>query len=532
MGFGLGHHIKIFLKEFSTGVESVVVIEKNPHFFKRALEEYDWTELIENPRICLWVGKSVQDLSDLFYHHLLPVKILTFVRAIDIVPLLACMQDEAGSSYYSQAMQTLQASMERRISLAQGDPEDSLFGFQNLLKTHRFAYESASFDLLKDCMKGIPGLAIGSGPSLDALLPLLKGVNQNAVVACVASTARRLLDLGHHPHFVTAVERGHVAAGILKDLKPAPFTCLVAPPLIDEENYPPFGKNVMTILRQILMFEWLPSPHRLHFFGPSSGSLALYLLAWMGCDPIILVGHDLAFARTTGESHTPGIHDHGSSKEYGDEVKKGENAEWKKTESPGNNGTPILTMKEWMRVKGVYEQFIRQAPNRLWINAIHENEGAFIEGTRRMNPDEVFEKYIQKSSQPVHQVLETHIQKLKEEEIEKWEERFQEILRTTCDEIKKIQSEIESVSLTQPIDALYSRYQSFHQGSSTKSLFYDIIHPLDLDLMAEYHELPRLGLQPAVLEEKQRGLLNRGFNMMREWSLKVGEVLTKQIKEP
>ena len=155
--------------------------------------------------------------------------------------------------------------------------------------------------LLGGVMAGVPALIVGAGPSLDQSLPYLRGVDGRALVLCGASAMKPLAGIGLRPHISMALE-GKDESRQFSQLEVG--DCVLAASSFSHPNhfelYP--GKlslfHTQTWLAEMLGF----GPHL-----PTGGhvtSAAFSLACLWGCDPIIMVGQDLAFSK--GRMHATG----------------------------------------------------------------------------------------------------------------------------------------------------------------------------------------------------------------------------------
>lgn len=156
-----------------------------------------------------------------------------------------------------------------------------------------------------------PGVVVSAGPSLSRNVDLLRGQEQCFPIAATQTVLRYLLHKGIKPRFVCAIDYHPISArfyeGITKrDVHGTTLVCQAACHPSIPKAWP--GEVLFCgndLLDQILGLP--PSPTL-----PAVGTVALlcyHLLRYCGCDPVILVGQDLAF--TDGQYYHAGaaIHD-------------------------------------------------------------------------------------------------------------------------------------------------------------------------------------------------------------------------------
>ena len=160
---------------------------------------------------------------------------------------------------------------------------------------------------------GFPAVCVGAGPSLVRNVGLLTdpAVRRNVLLISAQTTLKPLLERGVRPDFVTALDYHEISARFYEQLPPLPDVTLVAeakahPSVLDGFPGPIrvtqskfLDKTLAALARPIV-------PIRA---GATVAHLSFYLAQHLGCDPIILIGQDLAFS--DGLYYCPGtaIHD-------------------------------------------------------------------------------------------------------------------------------------------------------------------------------------------------------------------------------
>lgn len=161
-------------------------------------------------------------------------------------------------------------------------------------------------DRLGGCFAGRPGVLVGAGPSLDGVLAALRAV-ADRVVICAASTALpALARAGITPAFVAAVEGNDLSAHFA-DVPHLDRITLLPNPQGHPANFNvPTGRRLAIAPQGSVAGDWL---HRAWGRGrlDCGGSVAcagFSALHRLGCDPLVLVGMDLAL--TDGRTHAGG----------------------------------------------------------------------------------------------------------------------------------------------------------------------------------------------------------------------------------
>lgn len=186
-----------------------------------------------------------------------------------------------------------------------------------LLKTARVTVENVAYNLpsylanpgvetLAGRAAGFPAVIVSAGPSLARNLDQLPELRDRAVVIAVQTVLRKLVTHGVSPHFVTSLDFHEISTEFFREVGDAGDCTLVAEPkaawrVLDMFSGPKrvlTHKHYNTLLRQAAPRRGGLAP------GTTVAHLAFYLAQHLGCDPIILVGQDLAFSE--GLFYMPG----------------------------------------------------------------------------------------------------------------------------------------------------------------------------------------------------------------------------------
>lgn len=193
-----------------------------------------------------------------------------------------------------------------------------------------------SLDVLRRRFAGSPAVLVAAGPSLARNIEQLKRIQDRAIIIAAQTTLRPLLSRGIRPHFVTSLDYSELSRQFFDGINIPDDLVLVAEPkaawqVVDAFRGPDKKRRVILLDSQFAhrcLTERLAKRAALEA-GATVMHLAFYLAEWLGCDPIILIGQDLAF---TGHCYySPGVAIHRA---------------W--SAELGRYGT--LEMKEWERI--------------------------------------------------------------------------------------------------------------------------------------------------------------------------------------
>ena len=147
----------------------------------------------------------------------------------------------------------------------------------------------------------VPAVITAAGPSLDLVLEDLRDVTSHALLIATDTTLRPLLGAGIRPHLAVGADPGQANARHFHDLPECPTTWLVAESALDAPAAAAFEDRTLWFrLSNHQPWPWLRERGldvaQMDMWG-SVLTAAFQLACLAGCDPIVIVGADLAFTR-------------------------------------------------------------------------------------------------------------------------------------------------------------------------------------------------------------------------------------------
>lgn len=388
-GCGFGYPLLEYARRKNPYTETII-FEHNIDLFYALLSRIDMRSLLKNPSFHFVIGDMQQmrtQLNDIFTAEYL-------VRATKPAAFFTWMAHRNFKVVYLEIHEWIWSTLELNLSGVGNSVHDTLVGMYNTLDNVDRILQNVSFATLHGAFAGKPAFIVANGPSLDKNVDMLAEATGKSLVLTAESALRPCLRRGIHPTAICVTERTPNSYHMhFENQALPPDLVLVGLTLIDPRIphqfpgpwVPIFRKNESTgkWVQQSISddFEGLHG-------GGSSAHLAFELALWLGANPIIFVGQDLAFG--------PNKTTHSKLSAYSDDqfAAHDQILQAQPTYSvPGVNGEPVLTTKLWYEFKTWFEQQISLHPETRFIDATEG--GAFIQGTELMTLQEAIKTHCQ-----------------------------------------------------------------------------------------------------------------------------------------
>jgi hypothetical protein len=371
-----------FLQHFAVEESALIVFDPEFEPFYVALHTIDLTPIISDSRVKLLIEVPIENVFVNLHSILSSGNLKLYVKAINIIDNSLSLRRNA--DYYKKVMSHLKDAVKEVLLHFGNDPWDSLIGIENTFLNINEIIDWPGIMDLKDTFKGKPGIVVATGPSLNKNIHLLKGLENKAVICAADASLRVMKKQNLKPHLVTSLERviatSKLFEGLTKDDVKDVF--LSACPVIRPETYANFPGERIIVYRNFATFQWLEIEKGTLDIGPSAANMAFKILEFLGCNPIILIGQDLAF----GENEVT----HATGATFGEKEEQ-YHTRRQILEVEGNYVPKIKTTDVWYKFMKYYEKDIAGFNGEV-INATEG--GAKIYGTKIMTFKEAIERYI------------------------------------------------------------------------------------------------------------------------------------------
>ncbi|SMC39938.1 motility associated factor glycosyltransferase family protein [Sporomusa malonica] len=380
-GMGLGFHLLELKKKISKDTK-VVIIEHNIDVLKYVLTHFDLSDIFKSGQFVLVFGDDQQIGKMALY---LPA--LNFYNLVHNIQVLSLPNYYVYANQNKSALQHISKIMLNTVISFGNALDDQFVGFANMCHNTDAIMKSNSIEDIRGKYKNVPAIIVAAGPSLDKNIQYLKEANGKALIIACDASMRACERQGVQPDAIASIERDEPTYTFYyKDRKFPQDLVLVAPGSIWPNIYDEFEGKSIIMARNDLGFEqmWLSAFEQFKFvgLGHSCATVAFAAAREAGCNPIILIGQDLAY--TSGKKHSNLTHT-----EY-----EGENNDRDSTAGvylEDHEGNLLQSHIVYKIFKEWYEMQILTNRDLQVINATEG--GAYIKGTTRMTLQEAIAEY-------------------------------------------------------------------------------------------------------------------------------------------
>jgi len=426
-GLGLGYEFEALFNRYNNPQAQFIVIENNEQLFKKFLETKtiwlgDETNpmmmtVFDLPNVHFLIGvpnmHMYNCLFDIMHHN--SGSVFTTFNMVEHPVLI-----RFNKQYYKPIIADISRVCYDIKASFGNDPEDSWLGMDHMLQNTDLIAESPGIISCKDKFKDMPALIVATGPSLNKNIHLLKEFKDKAVFFAADASMNTFMKYVNAdgegepivPDMVTSLERSptthrHFAQIDKDDWGPLKDTFLCACPVVRPDVYENWKGKYTMMYRDFAHFRWLGVDKGLLNTGKSVTNMAYVIALYMGCNPIILAGQDLAFAND-GQTHVKGA-------THASEGLKKSPLIQQKVKCMGNDGKEMQTLDTWVGMRKRFEYDIAKFPETICINATEG--GARIEGAHVMTLQDVLDYLPNKSEKPIKQRLDEYMPKPTDEEV-------------------------------------------------------------------------------------------------------------------
>ncbi len=295
VGFGLGEQFAPYLER---NPATLIIYEPSLARLKAALHRLSIAELVANHRDLYFACDRVALTRFLMARYTPGLRMRVFPH-----PAVLRLDAAAVAEAVKVTRDTKEVADVQRLTSI-----EMLMPWANVTaRNGRRIAENPQFGRLYGAFDGKPAVVVAAGPSLDKQLDLLREIRDRVVVIGIGQTTRALRQAGIVPDLVHVLESRDVShqltdAGDTSDLIVAP-SADADPAIFD---VPSRAKFTVTSAGGALGV-WIAKATGESHFSMGGGTVAqgaVGMAQMLGCNPIALIGQDLAF--TDGRAYAKG----------------------------------------------------------------------------------------------------------------------------------------------------------------------------------------------------------------------------------
>ncbi len=368
-GLGLGYYYFPFKKWLEENKErDLIFIEENLSVLKSFLEMEHAGEILSHPQVHIRFNLARKRLSAFAGEcaQSFPVENIGVIS-------LASYKKHYRSRFYN-----LRLKLHRQSTVQHAFFHENRYYnhfFENFLPNFRRMESSFDGNGFKDAFKNIPAIICGAGPSLENDIKTLRGLSNRALIFAGGSAIAALSSKGITPHFGVAYDPNEEEVKRFKASSafevPILYASRLHPGIFNTCNGPHGYLHTQTggwaeyWMEEQLGLDQKPLQMGFTTEAMSVTTAALQLACTYGCNPIILLGVDLAF--TNNQAYSSGVV---SSSNAGIKKRRKEARTSEKLLSRKDiYGRPIHTLIKWIMESATIGSFAKNNREFNFINA-------------------------------------------------------------------------------------------------------------------------------------------------------------------
>lgn len=371
-GFTLGYGIEAVIEKI--GLEAkILVIEPDETLLALQFENSESDKIRANKNIYFYSGAAFENLEKLC-ESLLDMRTL---YNIEIVSTPA--YEEMYLNYYKKVTNTI-LFLKQKLQMNKNTMELlSTIAIKNIIKNRYHIINAYDIATHKDVYKNIPAVIVASGPSLSkniAYLKAFKGLN----FTCGRSVSA-VSKIGVEPDFVVSLDPQDVTYDTLLEKGDNDYPLIVRTESSNKVVRHNKGKQYFIDDPVKLSKSIIGLDIESLSIGGSVATMACSIAHYMGCNPIIFIGQDLAYTDKKVHDEACRLEDEKAIDETNITIRR----------IKGFDGQEVLSSVVFLTFKDWIEKFIQQHSETVFINATEG--GAFIEGAMHRPFKEVVDEY-------------------------------------------------------------------------------------------------------------------------------------------
>lgn len=404
LGFGDGAHVQKLIELYPE--RGLYVLEPEPGAFLQTCRDRDLSGILSHP-----------DLSILLIHQpdtrLIAGRIFTSLKDHMMLGRIVALNwppyEERHKEFWESFNRHVQEHIKQEATNVSTYRRYSLEWQRNVWANLPYAVTDPGAGSLFLKFINRPAILVASGPSLEKNIHLLHEAKGSALIVAAGSGIEPLRRAGIQPDLVLSFDASEQNAEPFENIDmpglPLIYSGVIWPSVVADWTGPRFAMEVDVYPFEAWLYHQLGQNKGEVSSGPSVANVTWDLLMRMGCNPIALVGQDLAL--TNGQSHAAGVR---SATSY-DLDAEGETYELVDGVDGGQVKTTMimLTFKTWFEQRILGWTAAQEHHGDVVQKTIDCTEGgARIEGTELLTLREFLDTYCTEDFDPAGRIAELH----------------------------------------------------------------------------------------------------------------------------
>lgn len=487
-GLGLGYHLEALLEQFPKKL--FFVYEPSNEVVRHSFGSKLVSRLLSRNNVKF---SAVQKWDQLFY--LMHV----YSKESPVLMAMPFYQRE-----YKQEVQEFQSAMKNMLlTLKINENNDIKYRIQwirNTVLNLPAILSRPSIKNMKNQLEGKPAIIVGSGPSLNEDLRLLKSLEKRVFIIAAGTSVQALERAGITPHLIVTMDGGHFNNVAFKNLAVSEVPKLVVPQVhhgvVDrhiDSIYHAFFDNDLVANYHLPFVEDTP----VFYSTFSVTGTAIQAAIYFGCEPILMTGQDLSYPNMS--YYAEGV-THINAK-----IQQSDLELATETVENVNGGRNATTRKLYMTLKDI-ENLLALHQDKTFINT--SQNGAKIKCTRWESLQTVISQYISSEFEPekyteLMQQLpcsyEVELQNIVAKKIAEVPQQL-ELIKSNSIVLVRELKKLREYSRTKPAKCISIQnhvqqvWSDLYRSDLFKAVFDNLLQPslrnMDRELMHLTHDLP------------------------------------------
>lgn len=317
IGLGLGYYLDELILKFKD--KKIIIVEPSLEAFYSMLKIRDITKLLKSPDIVFLVNLDTNSIRSLYDSFIQNNKIKnSFFTELPIYKTI-----------YASYIDDVYNELKKIMLLLKGNV------VTNALTAHKWVYnnfrnlkylaQDLNINIIKDDFKKKPAILVSAGPSLAKHIETLKKLENKALIVAVGTAAAILDKHNVKAHMFMAIDGNKEETTIFKKIQDQ-SPVLVYAHMLHYQTLELYKGKRLNFLESrnnpfFNLMESMDMEYKDLLCGGTVANIALSLLSYLDCEPIVLVGQDLAF--TDKKNHAEGTPHEGNDLSKEDIAKKG-----------------------------------------------------------------------------------------------------------------------------------------------------------------------------------------------------------------